>query len=1572
MAYWVRKESTFDGCETGTAYDIALMEDDTAGVTSEFAALVVGGPPFTTEVLKTGDPRKPWGLRRTSAVLNVTDEVALMQDIRDADDEKYRLRLRLSGSGSNIYTLKVRTREVEREIFHGPTQAIVATDGLDQLESLPWTPSPGRMSVAALVRECLGQVGFGIGFRFSSDWYPTSALVATDDPLNVGKRIDRLVLYDDLRASDTDEVMYSEVLDYLCANYQLLVGLDDNTDGDRWRIIQRLENFEASGRYYWDYDSAGSLTGSGNETTHVRTYDDGDFKQKGAALEAPSLPALKRSRYVYHHDALSGNLEPSQGFSLWSGGRPVGHTAVGSPTVSHVGLFGDTHAIRIHEVLFGSKDAQTAADSVVRYLYYQTDDVVAVSGVDTVEFAVTAATFPVDPIPLGRRWYHGSVKIATVGVSPVQYMDADGNWSTEEHAIPIPVIIQDGRAELTSKVFSTSSVPAGTYAFLVTYGQLVDGYNSPSLVGGIWYGRVEPIFKPNGDREATETAIVSTVDASNTTQVIEERFVYGQGPVDSSTPGRMTYLVATVETDAKNFVRGDGAAGGGIEFGRFWNYQVLRQFRVAVLDYDRTFVSLGGSVPGAWDVVLDGSTRFDSFYRYTRSWAEDEAGGNWVEIRSDSPSVSHVDLTRDWDGIEPTDDGSDPVDGELPPSEGFTIPSCIDLTSATAVYPCVSNGVDATLWNATGTSGAMTPDGDNFAFSSAGVQKTSSSDYVDAVDVEVMGPLPVRMSFTFMWRRDSAALETLMNFLAGTAGGYKIEILTTGVVRYTVTSNDGTPLEIDSDVLVGVGDYVVVEGTVDVLSGDLSLMIRLKSGARRRYAATHGSALANDLYDLRLMPSGGGTARFILLQGNGTLRNLSQFNQLATCLAGYAESEGVTTFNGNYDALLVYSATYLRLYDENGNLLEDITHGRTPPGIGLRPTLVPTTDEWAITDGTKAYTLGRSASLPFVERFDFGGTKLARVLVWDDFRQRLWYGTADAAGTADGELGYFENLDGTWSKVVVSTDYPILDLSVSAARLWALVGDGIWGAVVEIREDGSEVDRVSLDSPWAVGQSLSLESFYYVRRLPASDPDDPLGARVERVEPVIMGGEGIDAPVYTILSGEDVTVLERCGLSIHNSRIRGFVVGTIGAGDRILRFDADEINQTPASSTVSAIVDVDGDPVRGIALVKVGISPPAAPSALEVTADGTDAFDLAWTDNSTTELGFFIQEQVGASWITVGSVPSGTTAANIDGYDPEETVCFRVVAYNSGGSSEASNTDCATTEAEPAFPVFNVAVMRRVSDIAIVPLDGSTPIVYDDGSANRGSAMPVNPGVPAVVDYENNLIVYEADDRYIYKMGLDGSSPTQVWDAGSDAWYIGGLYSDPLTGLVWVTYWKTSGGFEGRVGYFTDRDTGAWTFNQVVSGGTTYRITQSMVIDSVGDMMAAIYVTNESALYSPISTLATIATRAGTFAGITLDSIGERIFLLQSSNVIRRAYADLLSGGAGDETVINFSEGSPPKCGIDYAPSEDVLVVGTAFRLVKIPASGTDQGEGDWTVIQNSSAYGDHPFRLAYIDLEAL
>jgi hypothetical protein len=95
--------------------------------------------------------------------------------------------------------------------------------------------------------------------------------------------------------------------------------------------------------------------------------------------------------------------------------------------------------------------------------------------------------------------------------------------------------------------------------------------------------------------------------------------------------------------------------------------------------------------------------------------------------------------------------------------------------------------------------------------------------------------------------------------------------------------------------------------------------------------------------------------------------------------------------------------------------------------------------------------------------------------------------------------------------------------------------------------------------------------------------------------------------------------------------------------------------------------------------------PPGAPFATNATPRNSSTIDVTWIENSSRD-GFRIDRSLdlGATWTAADRVSANAYSFSDTGRTAEQQVCYRVVAFNRGGDSPPSNTDCTTAPAAPA------------------------------------------------------------------------------------------------------------------------------------------------------------------------------------------------------------------------------------------------------------------------------------------------
>ena len=92
-----------------------------------------------------------------------------------------------------------------------------------------------------------------------------------------------------------------------------------------------------------------------------------------------------------------------------------------------------------------------------------------------------------------------------------------------------------------------------------------------------------------------------------------------------------------------------------------------------------------------------------------------------------------------------------------------------------------------------------------------------------------------------------------------------------------------------------------------------------------------------------------------------------------------------------------------------------------------------------------------------------------------------------------------------------------------------------------------------------------------------------------------------------------------------------------------------------------------------------GTPAPNAPTNLTATGTSTTVIRLNWTDNSSNEDNFQIEQKVGANFVSIGTAAANATQINVTGFTAGASATFRIRASNAAGFSGYSNEATGTT-----------------------------------------------------------------------------------------------------------------------------------------------------------------------------------------------------------------------------------------------------------------------------------------------------
>jgi fibronectin type 3 domain-containing protein len=150
-----------------------------------------------------------------------------------------------------------------------------------------------------------------------------------------------------------------------------------------------------------------------------------------------------------------------------------------------------------------------------------------------------------------------------------------------------------------------------------------------------------------------------------------------------------------------------------------------------------------------------------------------------------------------------------------------------------------------------------------------------------------------------------------------------------------------------------------------------------------------------------------------------------------------------------------------------------------------------------------------------------------------------------------------------------------------------------------------------------------------------------------------------------------------------------------------------DINLTPATEYCYRIVATnnagDSPPSNESCATTLDVAP-GKPANLVAQALGSNRISLSWERGSANETGFRVERKAGQGGVfeLIATLPAGTQTYSSTNLTPLTEYCYRVIAFNSVGSSLPSDEACATTaDTAPASPSNLVASAIALDRIRI-------------------------------------------------------------------------------------------------------------------------------------------------------------------------------------------------------------------------------------------------------------------------------
>ncbi len=141
-------------------------------------------------------------------------------------------------------------------------------------------------------------------------------------------------------------------------------------------------------------------------------------------------------------------------------------------------------------------------------------------------------------------------------------------------------------------------------------------------------------------------------------------------------------------------------------------------------------------------------------------------------------------------------------------------------------------------------------------------------------------------------------------------------------------------------------------------------------------------------------------------------------------------------------------------------------------------------------------------------------------------------------------------------------------------------------------------------------------------------------------------------------------------------------------------------------------VDIQASDVRRFTTTTDAGPPPAAPTGMLASAQSDTQIRLSWTDNSSNESGFEVEQSLnGTTFTTLASVPANVTDVLVNELQPATQYTYRVRAVNAAGPSAYSDSASDITSSAPLPP-------EAPSNLAAAPISNSSiEISWTDNSS---------------------------------------------------------------------------------------------------------------------------------------------------------------------------------------------------------------------------------------------------------------
>jgi len=178
------------------------------------------------------------------------------------------------------------------------------------------------------------------------------------------------------------------------------------------------------------------------------------------------------------------------------------------------------------------------------------------------------------------------------------------------------------------------------------------------------------------------------------------------------------------------------------------------------------------------------------------------------------------------------------------------------------------------------------------------------------------------------------------------------------------------------------------------------------------------------------------------------------------------------------------------------------------------------------------------------------------------------------------------------------------------------------------------------------------------------------------------------------------------------------------------------------------------------------VTVPAAPGGLQATVASTSQINLAWTESSTSQTGFSVQQSTdGSTFTQIATTSASTMSYSATGLSAGTTYYYRVTASNSAGSSGYSSVVNATTQSTTPVPT---------------PTPGTIGVMTPGSGWSGATAQPANVGTSSTSGYTAEAIAHWDT--------VPMQSFTGSLTVGVDAFHVNGIdhVAFSVNGGAWV------------------------------------------------------------------------------------------------------------------------------------------------------------------------------------------